>query len=221
MKNFKNFKKMFAVLFAATMMFVWTGCSKEGPVGPAGPAGPAGQQGPKGDKGDIGNANVLATEWLSFRTTGDDGSEESDLGSDTRSYFAWFIYAPILNSINLSGDSASVVLVYFKESAGTNTVTLIPKIIPNLFEYSTLLTVNINKPGGNQSAYLALIFTTLGDMQTERITPNKLAPKLDNYHYRIVVVPQATTKSTGTKSLKEELENMSYLEVCERYGIEP
>ncbi len=201
----KNLKKMFAILVAATTMFIWTGHSKEGSVEP---------------KGDTGNANALATKWLSFRTTGDGGSEESDLSSDPHSMFVWTINAPILNSINSSDDSTSVVLIYFKEHFGGNSIYLLPKFINNLFEYNTLMSAAIEQPNNDKPAFLSLRFNSLGN-NTELITPNKLAPKLDMYHYRIVVVPQATTKSTGTTSLKEELENMSYLEVCERYGIEP
>ncbi len=201
--------KIFVVVFAATMMFTWTGCSKEGPQGP---------------KGNSGNANVIASEWLLFRDTRPDlgGSVQADVGNNEL-VFEWRSYAlPTVMAPVLESEAGCVICVYFSYAGlfGNFDAYMLPVYFASgFFGQKAIMTANVNvNATKDPKPYIDFQFSSL---TANGLNTGSFKANLDTWRYRVIVVPQAATRSTGNQPLKETLENMSYLEVCEHYGINP
>ncbi len=199
---------MFAVLFAATLMFVWTGCSKKGPPG---------------EKGNPGNANVIASDWLLFRNTRPDmgGSVASDL-SDNMPSILWKSYAlPVVMAPVLTDEAGCIICVYFRYGVGDDEAHLLPVYFtPAIFGQRAIMTASVNIDATidpNPYIFFSIYSLSGNNLNTNNFKQNYL----DMFKYRVIVVPQAATKSRDNKSLKAELEKMSYLELCGRYNIVP
>lgn len=240
MKQKKRFGTWFAaLLFAAAMVCATASCSKEGPIGPAGPKGEqgikgdkgdtgatgakgdkgdkgatgatgakgdkgdkgaTGAKGDKGDKGDPGNANVVVSDWLSFNKAS---------GLLPLNYFE--IKENLTTTLETwKNNPKTAVLAYFKYEQTGKYVYSIPHIFTKgtPFEYQTLLNYNLKE----NETIIYFSFEGIGG----NITPDKINAKTD-YRYRVIVIPS----STRSASLQEELQKLSYEEVCARYGIEP
>ena len=227
------------MLFAAAMVCVTASCSKEGPIGPAGPKGEQGIKGDKGDpgakgdkgdtgaKGDKGNPGAKGDKGDKGATgatgaKGDKG-DKGDTGNANVIVSGWYLFNPV----NISGLTASfeikeeldfldtwkqntntAVLAYFKYGRPDAYIYSIPHVFEknHPFEHPTLLTYNLRE----NSPTIYFKFTGIGG----QITPKKISKE---YRYRIILIPSATRSAT----LQEELQKLSYQEVCARYGIEP
>ncbi|MBX2964153.1 MAG: collagen-like protein [Cyclobacteriaceae bacterium] len=187
---------MALIVLIGIFSFVTSCEGPEGPVGPAGPAGaqgPAGANGTQGPPGPTGNANVIASDWITNVWT------VQSNGARTHTN----IPAPEITQAIL--DKASL-FIYFKTSSTGSSVKLIPNPL-----YS-----------GTTGAIVYIIdgFFQIGTFGVFTSPPavgsNGIEVSFPNSQVRYVIIPPA---STGRVRLPENPED--YYATCAWLGIEP
>lgn len=108
MKNSMKFNLISAI--GIGLLFIISGCNKEGDPGPQGPQGDQGIQGEQGEKGDDGTANVMYSDWLT-----PDWNE-----ADTPDYKAHDIEIEELGGGFLDH---GVIYIYMRVTIGSDVVT--------------------------------------------------------------------------------------------------
>lgn len=185
----------------------------KGDKGDKGDKGATGATGAKGDKGDPGNANVATSNWHTFNWwSGNEFFEDIDINDPTESFE--YVITGLSDTLEpWEKNPLSAVLVYFKYSKTSSWTYGVPYFFSkgSPFEEPVLFTFNLLD---NEK----VLYFKFSSITGGKITPSKLP--IGTYVFRVVVIPPGT-RSAGSQSLQEELQKLSYEEVCARYGIEP
>lgn len=194
MKKHNTYSLMPMVLIGIFALL--TSC--EGPEGPAGPAGPAGPQGlagttgAQGPAGQNGNANVIASSWITnVWTVASNGMRRHDN-----------IPAPEITQNILD---KAVILIYWRPSSTTETAKLIPCPIYNTG-------VNVFTIDG---IFLIGFISVFTDFPRAPATTG-IEVGFPNSQVRYVIIPPSTN---GRTRLPENPED--YYATCAWLGIEP
>lgn len=224
------------LLLTAGFMLAVACKGDEGPVGPVGPKGEQGITGAKGDKGDKGdkgakgdkgdkgeqgNANVKSTDWIRF-----------DIEADWVKYRPDFVYFKDDNGIfNFSEATIQAIsrgdyitLCYVKKRG-----MALRWILPASFANNDFIEF------GNGRKIMNYVLNARSDGTFFSFELNVTSTDATNvkgsdggaaqWQYRLVFIAvdggSMPTKSASAGALKEELQKLSYEEVCARYDIEP
>lgn len=195
MKKHNTYSLMPMVLIGIFALL--TSC--EGPEGPAGPAGPAGPQGlagttgAQGPAGQNGNANVIASSWIT-----NVWAVESNGYRAHRNIPASEITQNIIDN--------GTILVYTRLSSASTSIKLIPCPIYNVTT--------------GQLAYIIDALFKIGNFDVLAGAPpsgiSGIEVTAPNSQVRYVIIPPA---SNGRTSLPENPED--YYATCAWLGIEP
>ena len=215
------------LLLTAGFMLAVACKGDDGAVGPAGPkgeqgiAGAKGEKGDKGDKGDKGeegNANVKRTRWLDF-------DEEADW-FNIRPDFAFFrdnniVFQFSEQTIKSIAAGDYITLCYVRKKAWAVQWPL-PSVLANgdFVEFGN---------GRKMMNYLISANEDGSDFKFELNVTSTDGTNVKGsdagWWYRLVFIAvdggAMPTKSASAGALKEELQKLSYEEVCARYDIEP
>ncbi len=216
------------LLLTAGFMLAVACKGDDGAVGPAGPKGEQGIAGAKGDKGDKGakgdkgdkgeegNANVKRTRWLDF-------DEEADW-FNIRPDFAFFrdnniVFQFSEQTIKSIAAGDYITLCYVRKKAWAVQWPL-PSVLANgdFVEFGN---------GRKMMNYLISANEDGSDFKFElNVTSTdgtNVKGGTEDWQYRLIFVAVSgiMTKSASADALKEELQKLSYEEVCARYDIEP
>lgn len=179
MKTMKA-KTIYSFILVAVSIITFSGCGKEGPMGPAGASGLD------------GNANVIASEWITpLSWSGQSGD--------------WFF--DVTNSeITADVVEGGVVLAYMSVPGDLyNDYTVRP-----MPAYALNANWDFLLPNDGHNAYGKIEFTST--MVSK--------PGTSGYNFRFVVIPASyILKSARLKSSAADLKNMSYHDVCTQFGI--
>lgn len=210
--------RWFAVLITLIMLLTVSCEGPEGPEGPAGPIGPKGEQGIKGDKGDegeMGNANVKYTEWIAFATQVNWAQRRPD--------FALFLHCNDIfqfsaQTIKDITDGKYVSLCYIKNTNHYYTWNL-----PAFLAVSDFTEFG---PGRKMLNYATYADGTnfCCEINVTSTDGTAVTGAQGNWYYQLLFIRAdgGVLKSTvSSDAFKEELQQLSYEEVCQRYGIEP
>ncbi len=171
----------------------------------------------KGDKGDMGNANVKYRGWFAFDWASDWVQAKPDFAffNDGNNVF---LFSP--QTIKDLWNGKYVTLCYIRKS-DLNLVWPLPAFFAN----------GDNPEFGNGRKMLNYLFLAAADgsrfefelnVTSTDGTPVKGAK--GNWQYRLVFIGVdggELRSAVSTDAIKEELQQLSYEEVCQRYGIEP
>lgn len=208
--------RWFAVLLTAIMVLTLSCKGDEGPMGPMGPAGPKGEQGIKGDKGEIGNANVKYTDWVIFDAYANWTQYRSDFTyfKDDNSRFKFST-----QTIKDIANGKYVSLCYVKNT-NHNYIWTLPAFFANgdFTEFGNgrkMLNYAIGATSDGSYFQCEINLTSTDG------TAVKGAQEKWYYQLVFIAVEGGVLKSTGAaETLQQELQKLSYQEVCQRYGIE-
>ncbi len=193
----------------------------KGDKGAKGDKGDTGAKGDKGDKGEQGNANVKSTNWIGF-----------DVEADWVKYRPDFVYFKDGNSMfNFSEATIKAIsrgdyitLCYVKKSG-----MALRWILPASFANNDFIEF------GNGRKIMNYVLNARSDgtffsfelnvASTDATNVKGSDGGADKWQYRLVFIAvdggSMPTKSASAGALKEELQKLSYEEVCARYDIEP
>ena len=188
----------------------------DGAVGPAGPKGEQGIAGAKGDKGEEGNANVKRTRWLEFDNEADWINLRPDFAFFRDNNIVFNFSEQTIKSI-AAGDY--ITLCYVRKKAWAVQWPL-PSVLANgdFVEFGN---------GRKMMNYLISANEDGSDFKFElNVTSTdgtNVKGGTEDWQYRLIFVAVSgiMTKSASADALKEELQKLSYEEVCARYDIEP
>ena len=203
----------------------------DGAVGPAGPKGEQGiagakgdkgdkgekgDKGDKGDKGEEGNANVKRTRWLEFDNEADWINLRPDFAFFRDNNIVFNFSEQTIKSI-AAGDY--ITLCYVRKKAWAVQWPL-PSVLANgdFVEFGN---------GRKMMNYLISANEDGSDFKFElNVTSTdgtNVKGGTEDWQYRLIFVAVSgiMTKSASADALKEELQKLSYEEVCARYDIEP
>lgn len=217
-----------ALLFTAGFMLAVACKGDDGAVGPAGPKGEQGIAGAKGDKGDKGakgdkgdkgeegNANVKHTGWLEFDNEADWIHLRPDFAFFRDNNIVFNFSEQTIKSI-AAGDY--ITLCYVRKKAWAVQWPL-PSVLANgdFVEFGN---------GRKMMNYLISANEDGSDFKFElNVTSTdgtNVKGGTEDWQYRLIFVAVSgiMTKSASADALKEELQKLSYEEVCARYDIEP
>lgn len=175
-----------------------------------------GPKGDKGDKGDMGNANVKSTAWIAFDIPSAWIKLKPDFCYFKDVNYDWRFSAQTIKDIE-SGKYVSIC--YVKKQNGVARWTLPAFFAVGDFpEFGTgrkmMNYVLHPKADGSDITFELNVTSTDGTAVTGATY----------WYYRVVFisVDGGTMRSAvSAEALKEELQQLSYEEVCARYGIEP
>ena len=221
------------LLLTAGFMLAVACKGDDGAVGPAGPKGEQGiagakgakgdkgdkgAKGDKGDKGEEGNANVKRTRWLDFDEEADWFNIRPDFAFFRDNNIVFDFSAQTIKSI-AAGDY--ITLCYVRKKAWAVQWPL-PSVLANgdFVEFGN---------GRKMMNYLISANEDGSDFKFElNVTSTdgtNVKGGTEDWQYRLIFVAvdggAMPTKSTSADALKEELQKLSYEEVCARYDIEP
>ena len=226
-----------ALLLTAGFMLAVACKGDDGAVGPAGPKGEQGIAGAKGDKGDKGakgdkgdkgakgdkgdkgeegNANVKHTGWLEFDNEADWIHLRPDFAFFRDNNIVFNFSEQTIKSI-AAGDY--ITLCYVRKKAWAVQWPL-PSVLANgdFVEFGN---------GRKMMNYLISANEDGSDFKFElNVTSTdgtNVKGGTEDWQYRLIFVAVSgiMTKSASADALKEELQKLSYEEVCARYDIEP
>lgn len=207
------------LLLTAGFMLAVACKGDDGAVGPAGPKGEqgiAGAKGDKGDKGEEGNANVKRTRWLEFDNEADWINLRPDFAFFRDNNIVFQFSEQTIKSI-AAGDY--ITLCYVRKKAWAVQWPL-PSVLANgdFVEFGN---------GRKMMNYLISANEDGSDFKFElNVTSTdgtNVKGGTEDWQYRLIFVAVSgiMTKSASADALKEELQKLSYEEVCARYDIEP
>lgn len=216
------------LLLTAGFMLAVACKGDDGAVGPAGPKGEQGIAGAKGDKGDKGakgdkgdkgeegNANVKRTRWLEFDNEADWINLRPDFAFFRDNNIVFQFSEQTIKSI-AAGDY--ITLCYVRKKAWAVQWPL-PSVLANgdFVEFGN---------GRKMMNYLISANEDGSDFKFElNVTSTdgtNVKGGTEDWQYRLIFVAVSgiMTKSASADALKEELQKLSYEEVCARYDIEP
>lgn len=189
-----NTHSMLLIVLIGIFSFVTSCEGPEGPVGPAGAQGPAGANGTQGPPGPTGNANVIASDWITnVWTIAANGQRRHDN-----------IPAPEITQAIL--DKASI-FIYWRRDPETTTAKLIPSPIYNSITGAVVYIIDGLFQVGFISVYTA---------PPPADFPNGIETGFPNCQVRYIIIPPA---SNGRIRLPENPED--YYATCAWLGIEP
>ena len=214
-----------ALLLTAGFMLAVACKGDDGAVGPAGPKGEQGiagakgdkgDKGAKGDKGEEGNANVKHTGWLEFDNEADWIHLRPDFAFFRDNNIVFNFSEQTIKSI-AAGDY--ITLCYVRKKAWAVQWPL-PSVLANgdFVEFGN---------GRKMMNYLISANEDGSDFKFElNVTSTdgtNVKGGTEDWQYRLIFVAVSgiMTKSASADALKEELQKLSYEEVCARYDIEP
>lgn len=204
--------RWFTVLITVIMVLA---VSCEGPEGSEGPAGPTGPKGDKGDIGAMGNANVKYTEWIDFNTQINWQQYRPDFALFKHNNDKFNFTTQTIKDI---AAGKYVSLCYIKTTTRNYIWTLPAFLASNDFtEFgygSKMVNYAIGVP--SDGSYFQCEINITSTDGTE------VTGAQGNWSYRLIFisVDGGQMKSQGnTKTLQQELEQLSYEEVCKRYNV--
>ena len=213
------------LLLTAGFMLAVACKGDDGAVGPAGPKGEQGiagakgdkgEKGDKGDKGEKGNANVKHTGWLEFDNEADWIHLRPDFAFFRDNNIVFQFSEQTIKSI-AAGDY--ITLCYVRKEAWAVQWPL-PSVLANgdFVEFGNgrkmmNYLISANEDGSDFKFELNVTSTDGTNVKGGQ----------EDWQYRLifVAVNGIMTKSASADALKEELQKLSYEEVCARYDIEP
>lgn len=207
-------------LLAFSFAFIITSCTKEGPEGPVGATGaqgptgatgPTGPTGPTGLTGPAGSANVTYSAWYGPGSGGGTAwAGAINFGTQTNYVDK---AAPGVTSTMIS---QGVILVYARLNGYATTIWPTGNV-------SNMPITVMYVSGGTQIDTWRAEYT-VGNIRVNFQNSTNLylpAGMSTGYEFRYVLIPGAVSGGRSASHTKEELQSMSYNQVCQLYNIQP
>lgn len=196
-----------------------------GPAGPKGEQGIAGAKGAKGDKGDKGakgdkgeqgNANVKSTRWLEFDNEADWINYRPDFAYFKDDNNVFHFSKATIEQIS-QGNYITLCYVWKNNLRWVLPASIAKNDFPEFGNGRKIMNYILHAPQNGSFFNFELNVTSTDGTNVKGSDVG--------WWYRLVFIAvdggAMPTKSASADALKEELQKLSYEEVCARYDIEP
>ncbi|MGP1611022.1 MAG: hypothetical protein ACTTGW_05260 [Candidatus Cryptobacteroides sp.] len=210
------------LLLTAGFMLAVACKGDDGATGPAGPkgeqgiAGAKGDKGDKGDKGEKGNANVKHTGWLEFDNEADWINLRPDFAFFRDNNIVFDFSEQTIKSI-AAGDYITLCYVRKNNLRWVLPASIAKNDFPEFGNGCKIMNYILHAPQNGSFFDFELNVTSTDGTNVKGSDAG--------WWYRLVFIAvdggAMPTKSASAGALKEELQKLSYEEVCARYDIEP